>query len=156
LQGATKHENRQPHSIGHRHRVRAGLQSSLVGISHECDFPGVEGLPILTRSSIDSTRPPAQIDADVNAAVASGESLYLTNRELLRELAPDIVLTQTICDVCAVNSQTAARDLPAGAQLVNLSATSIAGLWDDLRAVADVSSTNAEPLIDEFKRDWNE
>lgn len=128
-----------------------GLQDSLVGISHECDFPGVQHLPILTRSSIDSTKSPAQIDADVNAAVASGESLYLTNRKLLRELAPDIVLTQTICDVCAVNSQTAARDLPLGAQLVNLSATSIEGLWDDLRTVAQASSTNAEPLIDELK-----
>lgn len=124
-----------------------GLGSSLVGVSHECDSPEVRGLPIVTRSVVDSSLPPAQIDADVVAAVEAGTSLYLTNRELLCALAPDVVLTQTICDVCAVNSQTAARDLPSGARLINLSATSFAGLWADLRAVASATGTDAEPLI---------
>jgi iron complex transport system substrate-binding protein len=124
-----------------------GLGSSLVGVSHECDAPEVVGLPVVTRSVVDSSLPPAQIDADVNAAVEAGTSLYLTNRELLCELAPDVVLTQTICDVCAVNSQTAARDLPFGARLINLSATTFAGLWADLRAVASATETDAEPLI---------
>ena len=124
-----------------------GLGAQLVGVSHECDHACAAGLPIVTRSIIDSTLAPAQIDADVNNAVAAGESLYLTNRKLLCELAPDVVLTQTICDVCAVNSQTAARDLPPGAQLINLSAISIAGLWDDIRAVATATGTDGESLI---------
>ena len=124
-----------------------GLGAQLRGVSHECDHACARNLPVVTRSIIDSTLPPAQIDADVNNAVASGESLYLTNRELLRELAPDVVLTQTICDVCAVNSQTATRDLPPGAQLINLSAISIAGLWDDIGAVATATGTDGEPLI---------
>ena len=124
-----------------------GLGGVLVGVSHECDHAAARGLPVVTRSSIDSTLPPAQIDADVNAAVASGQSLYLTDRALLCKLAPDVVLTQTICDVCAVNSQTAARDLPTGAQLVNLGATSLDGLWQDLRAVARATGADAEPLI---------
>ncbi len=124
-----------------------GLGSSLVGVSHECDHAQSLGLPVVTRSVVDSTLPPAQIDADVNAAVEAGTSLYLTNRELLCDLAPDVVLTQTICDVCAVNSQTARRDLPRNARLINLSATTFAGLWDDLRAVALATGTNAEPII---------
>ena len=124
-----------------------GLGAQLRGISHECDHACAAGLPIVTRSIIDSTLAPAQIDADVNNAVAAGESLYLTDRKLLRELAPDVVLTQTICDVCAVNSQTAARDLPPGAQLINLSATSLDGLWADLRAVATSTGTDGEALI---------
>ncbi len=124
-----------------------GLGSFLVGVSHECDANESRGLPVVTRSVVDSTLPPSQIDADVNAAVESGTSLYLTNRELLRELAPDVVLTQTICDVCAVNSQTALRDLPPNARLINLSATAFAGLWVDLRAVALATNTNAEALI---------
>lgn len=124
-----------------------GLGAQLRGISHECDHACAAGLPVVTRSVIDSTLPPAQIDADVNNAVAAGESLYLTDRALLRELAPDVVLTQTICDVCAVNSQTAARDLPPGAQLINLSAISIDGLWADIRAVAAATGTDGEPLI---------
>ena len=124
-----------------------GLGAQITGVSHECDHACAQGLPRVTRSVVDSTLPPAQIDADVNAAVASGESLYLTDRELLSQLAPDVVLTQTICDVCAVNSQTAARDLPPNAQLVNLSATSIDGLWADLRNVATATGADAEPLI---------
>ena len=124
-----------------------GLGTQIVGVSHECDAACAAGLPVVTRSIIDSTLAPAQIDADVNNAVAAGESLYLTDRKLLRELAPDVVLTQTICDVCAVNSQTAARDLPPGAQLINLSATSLAGLWADIGAVATATRTDAGPLI---------
>ncbi len=128
-----------------------GLGAQLRGISHECDHACAAGLPVVTRSIIDSTLPPAQIDADVNEAIASGESLYLTDRELLRELAPDVVLTQTICDVCAVNSQTAARDLPSGARLINLSATSIDGLWADIRNVARATGSDGEALIGELQ-----
>ena len=128
-----------------------GLGAQITGVSHECDHACAQGLPVVTRSVVDSTLPPAQIDADVNAAVAAGESLYLTDRELLCELAPDVVLTQTICDVCAVNSQTAARDLPPNAQLVNLSATSLDGLWADLRRVASATGSDAEPLIGELQ-----
>ncbi len=128
-----------------------GLRSSLVGVSHECDHPEAQGLPIVTRSVVDSSLPPAQIDADVNAAVEAGQSLYLTNRQLLRELAPDVVLTQSICDVCAVNSETARASLPPNAKLINLSATSYAGLWDDLRAVAEATDANAEPLVAELQ-----
>ena len=124
-----------------------GLGAQLVGVSHECDHGAARGLPVVTRSVVDSTLPPAQIDADVNSAVASGTSLYLTDRALLRALAPDVVLTQTICDVCAVNSQTAARDLPPNAHLVNLSATSLDGLWEDLRSVARATGAEAAPLI---------
>ncbi len=128
-----------------------GLADSLVGISHCCDNPKTAHLPVLTRSIIDSDLAPAQIDADVSGAVASGESLYQTNRELLRELNPDVVLTQTICDVCAVNSQTAARDLPPNAKLLNLSAVSFEGLWDDLRNVASATGAGAEALIDSLQ-----
>ncbi len=127
--------------------VALGLQNSLVGVSHCCDNPHTTHLPVLTCSIIDSSLSPAQIDADVTGAVGSGVSLYQTNRALLCELAPDLVLTQTICDVCAVNSQTARRDLPPDARLLNLSAVSIEGLWEDLRNVANATRTDAERLI---------
>ena len=133
-----------------------GLGAQLRGVSHECDHACAAGLPVVTRSIIDSTLAPAQIDADVNNAVAAGQSLYLTDRELLRELAPNVVLTQTICDVCAVNSQTASRDLPPGAQLINLSAISIGGLWDDIGAVAAATGTDGKPLIARLQARLNE
>lgn len=124
-----------------------GLEAFLVGVSHCCDHPRAAHLPVLTRSVIDSTLSPAQIDSDVTGAVQSGQSLYQTDRALLQHLAPAVILTQTICDVCAVNAQTAARDVPPDALLVNLSATSLEGLWADLRAVAGATRTDAEPLI---------
>ncbi len=127
--------------------VALGLKDSLVGISHCCDNAETAHLPVLTRSVIDSDLPPSQIDADVTGAVEAGQSLYQTNRELLRELAPDIVLTQTICDVCAVNSQTARRDLPPNATLLNLSAISFDGLWEDMRNIAGATETDAEAMI---------
>jgi iron complex transport system substrate-binding protein len=125
-----------------------GLGEYLVGKSHCCDHPAAENLPVLTRSRIDPNLSPAEIDRAVNAAIAEdgNVSLYLTNRELLHELHPDIVLTQTICDVCAVNANSAARDLPPGAKLVNLSAINFESLWDDLRCVANAGSTFAPEL----------
>ncbi|HEX9997236.1 MAG TPA: ABC transporter substrate-binding protein [Abditibacterium sp.] len=128
--------------------VALGLADSLVGISHCCGNPQTTHLPVLTRSIVDSSLAPSQIDADVSGAVESGVSLYQTDRELLKELAPDLVLTQTICDVCAVNSRTAQRDLPSNAQLLNLSAVSIDGLWDDIWNVASATGVFPESLID--------
>ena len=131
--------------------VALGLEKSLVGISHCCDNPRTAHLPVLTRSIVDSSLAPSQIDADVSGAVESGESLYQTDKQLFCELAPDLVLTQTICDVCAVNSQTARRDLPPNARLINLSATSFAGLWNDIWDVAKaahVPTAVAGDLVD--------
>ena len=120
-----------------------GLENHLVGRSHSCDLPTALPLPILTQSRVRYDMSPREIDDAVTSALQNGDgnsSLYVTDRKLLTQLAPDIVLTQTICDVCAVNANSAARDLPPGATLVNLSATSFAGLWDNLRAVAHAVS----------------
>lgn len=116
-----------------------GLENYLVGRSHSCDLPAALHLPILTQSRVCYDMSPREIDDAVTLAIQNGEgnaSLYVTDRQLLHSLNPDIVLTQTICDVCAVNANSAARDLPPNARLVNLSATDFAGLWDDLREVA--------------------
>ena len=121
-----------------------GLENFLVGKSHTCDHPVVSNLPILTQSRVRYDMTPREIDDAVTKALQNGDgnsSLYVTDKNLLRELKPDVVLTQTICDVCAVNANSAARDLPPGAQLVNLGATSFSGLWEDLRAVAHAGST---------------
>ena len=125
-----------------------GLAKNLVGVSHACDHPAAKNLPILTRSVIPNDLSPGEIDACVANAVAAGESLYQSDRRLLWALAPDVVLTQSICDVCAVNSASAARDLPPDARLVNLSATSLEGLWADLWNVAQATGVFPEELID--------
>ena len=131
-----------------------GLAKYLVGKSHTCDHPAVSDLPILTQSRVRYDMSPREIDDAVTNALQSNSengdgnsSLYVTDRVLLRALNPDVVLTQTICDVCAVNANSAARDLPPNARLVNLSATSFDGLWEDLREVARAVSTPLPEII---------
>ena len=128
--------------------VALGLEKNVVGVSHCCDAPETAHLPVVTRSIIDSSQTPAQIDAQVSDALKNGESLYQTDREWLKKLTPDVVLTQTICDVCAVNSTTAARDVPTNARLVNLSAVSIEGLFEDIWNVAKATNSFPEALIE--------
>ena len=90
-----------------------GRRQELVGVTHECDFPpGVEALPHLTRSRIPASASSAEIDA---AVAAEGGSLYDLDAGLLASLKPDLILTQSQCDVCAVNEgavRRCAADLP--------------------------------------------
>jgi iron complex transport system substrate-binding protein len=83
-----------------------GLTSSLVGVSEECDWPPeVRGLPVVTASRIDpNALTGAEIDRAVRTAVADGTSLYAIDAELIESLAPDVVVTQDLCRVCAVPS----------------------------------------------------
>jgi iron complex transport system substrate-binding protein len=80
----------------------------LVGVSHECDYPPevVADLPRLTRSAIPPGPSSAEVDAAVVARLHAGQSLYLLEDRLLAELKPDLLITQELCDVCAVSSAT--------------------------------------------------
>jgi iron complex transport system substrate-binding protein len=80
-----------------------GLGEQVVAVSHECDFPpAVQCLPRATRSWIDSTRTSGEIDDEVKRRVAAGQPLYGIDEELVAKLAPDLIVTQAQCDVCAV------------------------------------------------------
>lgn len=125
--------------------LAASLDLTIVGVSHECDHPRARGLPALTRSVVAAMHPggpgPAEIDRQVSAAAASERPLYLVDRAALAALAPDLVLSQSICDVCA--ARTDACDLPPNTRLLELSATSIAGLIADIHNVADAAGVPA-------------
>lgn len=113
-----------------------GLGGALVGVSHTCDHPVARGLPVVTSSSLaDADLSAGEIDARVRAAVAGGEALYHTDADLLASLAPDVVLGQDVCDVCAPTGADVAAVVPADADLVLLSGASLAGLEADLAAV---------------------
>lgn len=91
-----------------------GLRESLVAVSHSCDFPGrVARLPRVTRTRIPKEAPSREIDRIVREALARGESLYEVDAECLDELEPDLILTQGICQVCAVGPGEVARAMPA-------------------------------------------
>ena len=122
--------------------VALGGADRIVGVSHECDHPEVAGRPILTRSAL-ATAPepgqaaadPAALDAEVSSVHAAGDPLYLTDREALARLAPDVVVAQDVCDVCAVTGDQVACEVPAGTEVVRLGAVDLDGLATDLRTV---------------------
>src|SRR5881396_3577775 len=82
-----------------------GLGDHLVAVTHECDRPaGSRPVPVITRSTVDhGTRGSREIHTHVTAAAHRGSSLYALDQELLEQLDPDIILTQELCDVCAVS-----------------------------------------------------
>lgn len=131
-----------------------GAGSWLVGVSHECDYPPeVRGLPRVTRTSIDATASSGAIDAAVAAARAKGEPPVTIDRELLRRLAPDVLLTQSTCDVCAVGSSDlgpALAALPRRPEIVTLHAHTLEDVWEDVRRVGaalDLASESDELVL---------
>lgn len=136
-----------------------GRLDDLVGRSHECDFPpAVEALPALCRSRLDPASPSAVIDADVKRLVGQALSVYEVDADALAALRPDVILTQTQCEVCAVSP----RDLEQAVQIcvasevriVPTTAGDIAGIWADLRTVGAAigAEAEAETLIADSRR----
>lgn len=118
-----------------------GLGDRLVGRSHECTVPAeVRALPVVTEPKLDPQAPSAAIDARVRALVREGLSVYRVDAERVRALRPDVVLTQTQCEVCAVTPrdlEEAARAWIGGApRLVAVAPNTLADVLDDLVRVA--------------------
>ena len=79
------------------------LQDQLVGVTHECDYPApVESLPKVTTTIIPHNASSLEIDLQVRDRLVSNTALYSLNMEVLEELKPDLIVTQALCDVCAV------------------------------------------------------
>lgn len=114
-----------------------GLQGSLIGVSHECDYPaGIERLPRVTRSLIPHGIPSREIDELVREQLQTERALYHLQRELLDELQPDLIVTQSLCDVCAVSTaevEAAVCSLPSGAQVLSLAPQRLEDMFADLQ-----------------------
>ena len=113
-----------------------GLVSSLVGRSHECQWPeAVRDVPVVSASHIDSAALDGrQIDEAVRDAVAKGEALYAVDGELLSALRPDVILTQDLCRVCAVSGDDLAD---TGARIITLGPRTLAEVADSVRRLGD-------------------
>jgi iron complex transport system substrate-binding protein len=114
----------------------AGAGDTLVGVTHECDYPpGVERLPRLTSSEIEShDMTSAEIDAAVERHMTDGGSIYALDARLLEELAPDLIVTQGLCEVCAVSKnlvEKAAAGLEKKPEILTLNPTSLRDVLDD-------------------------
>ncbi|MEM7202390.1 MAG: cobalamin-binding protein [Planctomycetota bacterium] len=117
-----------------------GARDQLVGVSHECDFPsGVEQLPQLTRPRRELPRASGAIDRAVRDIVADALAVYEVDVEQLRALAPDVIVTQDLCDVCAVSLADVHRALAELARddvaVESLRPGLLADVWQDVERV---------------------
>ena len=131
-----------------------GLGDQLVGITHECDYPPeVQGKPIVVRNVLPiETMSQPEIDAAVTQRMRDGLSLYQVDEKLLQELAPDMIITQDLCQVCAPsgNEVTQALNLlPKKPQILWLTPKSLEGIFENLRELGQASGRvkEAEELI---------
>ena len=119
-----------------------GLMEQVVGVSHECDFPEeAKARPRVTHCPVHNAGlASGEVDQWVRRTLRDNGTIYTIDEPLLRELRPDVILTQKLCDVCAVGYGTVARlaaTLPGPPQVVNLEPTSLTDIFDDIRRVAD-------------------
>lgn len=124
-----------------------GLGGSLVGVTHECDFPPeVAEVPKVTRSYIPPDAASAEIDSLVSSTLTDQGSLYELDLPLLASLNPDLILTQRLCDVCAVSYdrvQEAVRDLPSHPVILNLEPHGLEDIFGNIRAVGNATESRA-------------
>jgi iron complex transport system substrate-binding protein len=119
-----------------------GFRDALIARSHECDFPAdVETLPCCTEPKIDLHGSSREIDDRVKAVVQEGLSVYRVDGDKLKALRPDVIVTQSQCEVCAVSEndlRAAVCDwLDAAPNIVTLKPDALADIWTDIQNVAD-------------------
>jgi iron complex transport system substrate-binding protein len=116
-----------------------GLGDSVVGITHECDFPPEAAKkPALIRPRVDPAAAPAELDRQVGELMSRGESIYAVDDALLRSLAPELIITQDLCHVCAASPDdlgTALARMPSPPDVLSLHPQTLAGVWDDIREI---------------------
>lgn len=129
-----------------------GLEEQLVGVTHECDFPpSVRALPKVTRTLIPTDATGAEIDALVRARLGARSALYTLDLPVLERVAPDLIVTQALCDVCAVAEdevRDAACTLPSGPRVLNLEPETLGEVLACIRdvGVATGASQQADAL----------
>lgn len=129
-----------------------GLEESLVGVTHECDFPpAVKDRPKLTASRIShETMTSAEIDHAVRSQLDGHGSIYNLDEEALRALKPDLIITQELCEVCAVSYKTvqqAARMFETDVQVVSLEPTTISDIFANIHTIGELTGRVAEAEI---------
>ncbi len=135
-----------------------GLRRQLVGVSHECDFPAsVGGLATVTQTLIDSGLGSAEIDQQVRSRLRTERALYSLRTEVLAELRPDLIVSQALCDVCAVASaevDAAVSALPSPAQVVNLEPASLEDVFHTIALVGAAAGRPEQARATVAKLRW--
>jgi iron complex transport system substrate-binding protein len=136
-----------------------GLRDELVGRTHECDWPpGVEDVPVMTKDALESASMSSrEIDQAVASSVHRGSSIYALDHEALAAAKPDLILTQELCDVCAVSYRevtAAARMLEAQSMVVSLEPRTLEEILSNVETVGELTdSTHRAKEIVEGSRE---
>ncbi len=134
-----------------------GAGDDVVGVTFECDFPSAaRSRRVVSTSTLPDGLSPAAIDAEVRARLADGEDLYHLDEGALRDLDPDLVLTQDLCAVCAVDVATvdeALEHLGCRATVVTVDPMTLEDVLDSIQLVGKVTGheTDAERVVDELR-----
>src|SRR5580693_831590 len=134
-----------------------GVGDQVVGVVHECDFaPEAASKPALIKPRVDPTAAPAEIDRQVSELVARGESIYAVDADLLASLAPDLIVTQDLCHVCAASPDdlaTALSRFSRPPRVLTLTPHSLDDVWQDISRAGEDTNTSqrAKALAFELK-----
>jgi iron complex transport system substrate-binding protein len=124
------------------------MESSLVAVSHSCDFPGrVERLPRATSTRVPSGAASREIDRIVRECLQRGESLYRLDEALLEQLRPDVIVTQSLCEVCAVGPGEVERAVPglgSHPAVITLEPHTLEEVFDSILVVGQALGRTAE------------
>lgn len=124
-----------------------GLGEQVVGVTHECDWPeAARGLPHLTSTVLAEGLGAAEIDAAVKEVIGEGRALYELDEARLAELEPDLILTQAVCEVCAVSYEDVvevARRLPGPPRVLQQDPSSLADVLDDVTRLGEAAGVPA-------------
>ena len=135
-----------------------GLEEGLVGRSHECDYPGsVRSLPGCTEPKFPTDGTSYAIDPRVKAILQEGLSVYRVHADVLKDLRPEVIVTQSQCEVCAVSLQEVEQAVcdwvESRPRIVSLEPNALADVWSDIRRTADALGVpdRGEALVDELR-----
>ncbi|HXG53149.1 MAG TPA: cobalamin-binding protein [candidate division Zixibacteria bacterium] len=125
-----------------------GLGDEIVGVTHECDYPPqARQKTVVVKPALDAAASSGAIDRAVRERVRSGGPLYILDRTRLRRVRPDLILTQSLCDVCALDYNdvvAASQSLEPRPRVVGLAPRLLADVFDDIRRVGSAADRSAE------------
>jgi iron complex transport system substrate-binding protein len=120
-----------------------GLEAQLVGRSHECDYPeSIMHLPVCSSAMLNPNANSLEIDKQVKGALTDALSFYQVDRELIKQLKPDVIITQTQCEVCAVSFSDVEKalenllDYPV--QIISLEPNNLHAIFNEIKTVSEI------------------
>ena len=137
---------------------QVGLGEYIVGVSHECDYPSfVKDLPNVTESLIPKDASSLEIDVAVRKQLSTEKAIYHLDMEVLKELKPDFIVTQSLCEVCAVAEDEvleAVCELPGDAQIINLEPMTLEDVFNTLLLVGEETNfkQQAKLAVEKLKK----